>query len=667
MLIFETIRKKRLSHRWDRVGQTGRSMVEMLGVLAVVGMLSAVAVQGLKHAFDKNEANTLLQEANMRAVFASTEFMHGKTSVNFDAFKTINSAVFSRETTLRPDGSFHIGISNVKKRVCEQMQNVARIASRIILSFSPVVCSDENEIILAFNKDLSEASITFETEPEPIPSCSQPTVWVSLCDGSESECCPDNGTECVDQTNCCTHDTDCSGNNKICRTSNTCGCPDGYFEDSSGNCYDCSFNENKEATEENCAVCDATPFPRKMSNGRCMRGSGCPVGYFDSQKYCRSCSDPSSYAANETECNKCTERKMSGGYCSLKTCAADSFETKDGLCYACSFVGAPEATSAECDKCDATETPRIFWTSPEGVEKCGRAAAGRFYQYDSYLVERDCSSGGQYRSIEKACRTCDNTSTPRKMVGSNCYPITVEMFENSTGGAVQCSSTNYEVATAENCAACDNTSSPRKMVADRCIPDSAEVFINTSNQVRDCTDGAYQVATPENCAACDGTSSPRKMVAGRCVPKTAEIFEYGSSNYADCSSGAYPLATAENCATCDNTSSPRKMVAGRCVPKTAEIFENSSGNYVNCSETKAIKVATEDNCLACAETANPRKMVGTYCVLPSSGIFLLSSNPNNYKFCSETNGITTSAEYCAACDDSNTPREMVDGRCVLKQ
>ena len=53
--------------------ESGRSMVEMLGVLAVVGVLSVAGIAGVKTAMDKHRSNELMNEASKRAVIAQAQ------------------------------------------------------------------------------------------------------------------------------------------------------------------------------------------------------------------------------------------------------------------------------------------------------------------------------------------------------------------------------------------------------------------------------------------------------------------------------------------------------------------------------------------------------------------------------------------------------------------
>ena len=57
--------------------ENGRSMVEMLGVLAVAGVLSIGGVAGYRYAIDKMNANDIINEVRKRAVTASQQRILG--------------------------------------------------------------------------------------------------------------------------------------------------------------------------------------------------------------------------------------------------------------------------------------------------------------------------------------------------------------------------------------------------------------------------------------------------------------------------------------------------------------------------------------------------------------------------------------------------------------
>ena len=50
-----------------KTNELGRSMVEILGVLAIIGVLSIGSIQGYLYAFNKYNANETINELNLRA------------------------------------------------------------------------------------------------------------------------------------------------------------------------------------------------------------------------------------------------------------------------------------------------------------------------------------------------------------------------------------------------------------------------------------------------------------------------------------------------------------------------------------------------------------------------------------------------------------------------
>ena len=58
--------------------ERGRSMVEMLGVLAVMGVLSIGGVAGYRYAIDKMNANDIINEVRKRAITASQQRVLGQ-------------------------------------------------------------------------------------------------------------------------------------------------------------------------------------------------------------------------------------------------------------------------------------------------------------------------------------------------------------------------------------------------------------------------------------------------------------------------------------------------------------------------------------------------------------------------------------------------------------
>ena len=64
------------------------------------------------------------------------------------------------------------------------------------------------------------------------PSCRSEVIPIHNCNGTVTECCPDNGNECAEPTNCCLLDSQCP-DGQIC-IGNTCDVSHGYFRIKNG-------------------------------------------------------------------------------------------------------------------------------------------------------------------------------------------------------------------------------------------------------------------------------------------------------------------------------------------------------------------------------------------------------------------------------------------------
>ena len=63
--------------------QTGRSMLEMLGVLAIIGILSVGSLGGYRYAINKHRANTILNDVSMRMVDIAHQVYLNQDEIGF--------------------------------------------------------------------------------------------------------------------------------------------------------------------------------------------------------------------------------------------------------------------------------------------------------------------------------------------------------------------------------------------------------------------------------------------------------------------------------------------------------------------------------------------------------------------------------------------------------
>ena len=143
--------------------ETGRSMVEMLGVLAVVGVLSIGGVTGYRYAVDKMNANEIINELKKRAITASQQRVLGQ-DINLAEYGV--GAKIKGTYTVTPtknyDGNasqFALAVAGVPERVCDMIleSDWALPTKKVVANGS---CVDGGNILtFAFNNTLESGAV----------------------------------------------------------------------------------------------------------------------------------------------------------------------------------------------------------------------------------------------------------------------------------------------------------------------------------------------------------------------------------------------------------------------------------------------------------------------------------------------------------------------------
>ena len=342
--------------------ERGRSMVEMLGVLAVAGVLSiGGGVAGYRYAIDKMNANDIINEVKKRAVTASQQRILGQ-NINLSEYgdngriKGIH-AVTATNDYAGDKGFFALTVSNVPQRVCDEILKqdwampVEMAVGEFIVEDDTVCAEGDNEMLFAFHNTLDNSLVPGEGgEEEETPSpdeancsghgtacgcgCSCDAGWSGDdCSIETGDCI--NGTEvyCGIHCDCSTGwygercaSTDPCADHGTLNEDATCSCEEGYFANTGrdGSCFSCSTAYVGVTSADECAKCDTTSTPRVLTPwGYCALP--CSDGEFMSAYgSCYSCSSTSNYiTATADECAKCddteTPRYMNGNYCQLSS------------------------------------------------------------------------------------------------------------------------------------------------------------------------------------------------------------------------------------------------------------------------------------------------------------------------------------------------------------
>ena len=107
--------------------ESGRSMVEILGVLAVVGVLSVAGVAGFRTAMNRHKANELMNAASLRAVVARQQLTLGKAAnqISFSEFTRNDTGygTFDEQALGFNSGPFAFGIvvKGLEKSICQNL------------------------------------------------------------------------------------------------------------------------------------------------------------------------------------------------------------------------------------------------------------------------------------------------------------------------------------------------------------------------------------------------------------------------------------------------------------------------------------------------------------------------------------------------------------------
>lgn len=103
--------------------ESGRSMVEMLGVLAIIGVLSVGAIAGYRYAMDKRTANDIMHEVLIEAMYVAPQLKeHNELKLQNETLTTGHALQtgYVREN-LKDTYNFFITVQDVSPSVCREI------------------------------------------------------------------------------------------------------------------------------------------------------------------------------------------------------------------------------------------------------------------------------------------------------------------------------------------------------------------------------------------------------------------------------------------------------------------------------------------------------------------------------------------------------------------
>ena len=137
----------------NKILQSGRSMVEMLGVLAIIGVLSIGSIAGYSYAIDKYRANTIVDDVMLRAIEATAQF-DATGDANLSEWPTMTAG---EHLIGLEDKTIGIQVDGLPKRVCQMVfdgminNTTIKIGTTEYSEPSDDVCSDNNTMVFYIN------------------------------------------------------------------------------------------------------------------------------------------------------------------------------------------------------------------------------------------------------------------------------------------------------------------------------------------------------------------------------------------------------------------------------------------------------------------------------------------------------------------------------------
>ena len=417
--------------RWGK--QKGRTLLEMLGVLAIVGILSIAALVGFTYAMNKHRANETIYDVMLRGtnVPMVDENYASKPAGHEFTFPDLPAGTYYPMTTKKDSGSsYYVEATGVTYRVCE-----------LILKMNP---TDIDRIMVGDTAYAGDSDICGTTDGLAMKFCFGEDG--TICNGSGGTSGSGSGSGSGTEDPC--DGIDC-GLHGVCNNG-VCDCTNGYAgvhcemppacttdeECTDGEVctdYECVCppldipTECQEITsvEDGCDQLTNLPDGTVCSTGVCLEGSCCNPE--DSQECCEA-SGKTWQEETQTCCGEaaCVYRYTNPVGAVIATCQVTGYVNPTTM-----YETIPDLNVSACP---SGQYCRVAWTSEDCSGSLGSTGASTMYGVcekmtsnggsckqnvhltDSYLKEETGCSSGMYC---KLISSSEDLSSGLDMTGSD--------------------------------------------------------------------------------------------------------------------------------------------------------------------------------------------------------------------------------------------------------
>ncbi|MBQ7413159.1 MAG: hypothetical protein IJV07_02665 [Alphaproteobacteria bacterium] len=626
-------------------GQSGRSMTEILGVLALMGILTMTALWGYQFALSKFRSNTLLDETRRRALEAVIQLeKNPDIELTNQPYGDLSELAYEVETINNPTTrSFEITYYGVPNAVCRRTIDMHWKEPIEILangnsqnSYDP--CGEDEEVSMTF------------------------IFGHNFGDATKCEC----------------------GSDKDCKNRYG-GTKRAYCDRASCLCMEEPRNNMKDRDNQ------THPCSEKK-----------PINVTGVEKNCEDCPNRVLFRGIGT-----TNEQYMYSYCVLPCPASKPLQDKNGNCYACDEnrnVQTPN--KGMCDVCADKPGPFGGHRQYRGFNNYCQFGCAPGYFFGTGGCYRCTETGavgtswyeynGSSVGVSPQCRhTCNGSSadTPKRLVigkGGNvtyCYLETCppdKPLRNENGSCLPCSTTSVNQgntqAFRDSCAACvdENGNRTHVLIGSICkkgtCPNGMELkedgtctcpdgYFTVDGQCRDCNDPrnpGSQKVNQEECKVCKGKRTWVALHGGASCLKTRTEDEFYSEV------GTYPcddprvVSTYTHRPYCDACGGKRVATGALAywcsLPCSEGEFKGEAGKCYPCDYAGTVDVK--------AENCDTYDSVGPTCFEQCPG---QRYKPNGGKDCAKCPDGTYSAEPAApngTCSNGNGVRRTNGGTCI---
>ncbi|MBR6674614.1 MAG: hypothetical protein IKL32_01680 [Alphaproteobacteria bacterium] len=362
--------------------ESGRSMVEMLGTLAIIGVLSIGGIAGYSYGMDKHKANQTINDIMLMGVDMITQTSQKRGVLTLAEWGTKTTAGYNFTVTSNPDNNTQYGIqiTGVPSRVCQMVGDGLKTTAEVYVDNADYATAEDP----CNSSEENTMSFFFEPVETAFGECK-----------TDTDC--GDGRYCDADTGICFRGTAPEGTYGDCTTTNEC-CEKGdnpYYKHGSdcstdtianGMCYygtcvakGCTYNENKcTGKAEYCAspstnceeafpngktgTCVKADFAKLDVGGKTYYVSHNTMSWWDADAACKALGRDGLVSVND----------LVTGWTSKYDHNSDGFTALGAALQSHLGTGSQVWTSDDYDSCDA-----FFVNLDDGdVYDCGR--------YDSY-------------------------------------------------------------------------------------------------------------------------------------------------------------------------------------------------------------------------------------------------------------------------------------------